>query len=170
MARYADSPTMEVSTEIDAPVAVVWALVADITTPARFSSELQTATWVPPADGPALGAWFRGRNEHAAIGTWETECLVGWYEAERVFGWHVGEPETASASWRFELEPLDGDRTRLTQWAQMGPGPSGLTPAIEAMPDKEERIVERRLGEWRANMEANLEGIKAEAEAEARAG
>jgi hypothetical protein len=29
------------------------------------------------------------------------------------------------------------------------------------MPEKEERIVARRLEEWRANMTANLEGIKA---------
>jgi hypothetical protein len=33
------------------------------------------------------------------------------------------------------------------------------------MPDKEERIVGRRLDEWRTNMTANLEGIKALAEA-----
>jgi hypothetical protein len=49
---------------------------------------------------------------------------------------------------------------------QMGPAPSGLTPAIEAMPDKEERIVARRLEEHRANMGATLAGIKELAESE----
>ena len=43
-------------------------------------------------------------------------------------------------------------------------GPSGLTPAIAAMPDKEERIILRRLEEHRANMQATVEGIKALAE------
>ena len=62
MPRYADRPTMEVSTEIDAPIAVVWALVADIATPTRFSTELKEAVWVEPADGPAPGARFRGQN------------------------------------------------------------------------------------------------------------
>jgi hypothetical protein len=46
----------------------------------------------------------------------------------------------------------------------MGPGPSGLTPAIEKMPDKEERIIARRLEEWQANMAATLSGIKGLAE------
>ena len=47
----------------------------------------------------------------------------------------------------------------MTFAARIGPGSSGLTPAIEAMPDKEERIIERRLEEFRRNMETTLEGI-----------
>ena len=50
--------------------------------------------------------------------------------------------------------------TRLTQWMQMGPARSGINLAIDAMPDKESKILQRRLGEHRANMEANLRGIK----------
>jgi len=46
----------------------------------------------------------------------------------------------------------------------MGPAPSGLTIAITAMPDKEERIVARRLEEYETNMRATLEGIKRVAE------
>ena len=33
----------------------------------------------------------------------------------------------------------------MRQWVRLGPGPSGLLQAIEAMPEKEERIVEK----WR---------------------
>jgi hypothetical protein len=39
-----------------------------------------------------------------------------------------------------------------------------LTIAITNMPDKEERIVARRLEEWRRSMQATVEGIKALAE------
>jgi hypothetical protein len=46
----------------------------------------------------------------------------------------------------------------------MGPAPSGLTIAIRAMPDKEDRIIAQRLAEWQRNMLANLEGLKALAE------
>ena len=46
----------------------------------------------------------------------------------------------------------------------MGPAPSGLSIAINAMPDKEERIVARRLEEFEANMRATLDGIKRLAE------
>jgi 4-carboxymuconolactone decarboxylase len=39
-----------------------------------------------------------------------------------------------------------------------------LTPAIEAMPDKEGRIVAGRLKEWQQNMDATVSGIKGIAE------
>jgi hypothetical protein len=84
-------------------------------------------------------------------------------ESERCFGWVVGDPEHPSAHWRFDLEP-DGGGTRLRQWMRLGPGRSGLNVAIDRMPDKEERIIERRLAEHSANMEATLRGIKALAE------
>lgn len=42
----------------------------------------------------------------------------------------------------------------------MGPGPSGLTPAIEAQPDREDDIVANRLKAWAANMARTVEGIK----------
>lgn len=48
---------------------------------------------------------------------------------------------------------------------RMGPSRSGLSPAIDAMPDKESKIIRRRLNEHHTNMTANLEGIKALAEA-----
>ena len=46
----------------------------------------------------------------------------------------------------------------------MGPAPSGLNIAIAAMPEKEERIIARRLEEFEVNMKATLDGIKRLAE------
>ena len=60
----------------------------------------------------------------------------------------------------FEVQPA-GDGVLIRQWARMGPGPSGLTPAILAQPDKEARIVARRLSEWQQNMQVNLDWIRA---------
>jgi uncharacterized protein YndB with AHSA1/START domain len=161
--RYADTPTVEVETYIDAPPSRVWELVTDIELPARFSAEFQGATWLDDASGPAVGASFRGRNQHQAVGEWETTSFVVACERERVFGWAVIDPAHPSASWRFELQP-EGTGTRLKQWAQVGPGPSGLSVAIEQRPDKEERIIERRLEEHRENMRRTIEGIKELAE------
>jgi uncharacterized protein YndB with AHSA1/START domain len=161
--KYADGPTTEVETIIDAPPSRVWELVSDIDLPSRFSSEFQGAEWQEGAAGPAVGARFTGRNKHRAVGEWETTSIVVACEPQRVLEWAVTDPDNPSASWRFELEPA-GEGTRLKQWVRLGPGWSGLTPAIEAMPDKEERIIERRLEEHRTNMAACLEGIKALAE------
>jgi uncharacterized protein YndB with AHSA1/START domain len=168
--RFADGPSTEVDVLIDASPEAVWALVADIQLPARFSDEFLGATWT---DGgadpePRVGRRFVGRNRHPAIGEWETTAVVVECEPPRVLGWVIGEPEQPSASWRFTLAP-EGERTRLAQWMRVGPARSGINLAIDAMPDKEGRILRRRLGELHANMAATLQGIKAAAEREPRA-
>ena len=161
--RYSECPTVEVDVLIDASPEVVWSIVSDIELPVQFSSELQRAEWVDGASGACLGARFVGYNQHPAIGEWQTTSTVSDLEPNRVFGWSVGEPSDPSASWRFVLTP-EGNGTRLTQWVRMGPARSGINIAIDAMPDKESKILRRRLEEHRANMQANLEGIKALAE------
>jgi hypothetical protein len=158
--RYADGPTVEVEVLVAAPPSVVWSLVSDVTTPVQFSAELQEVRWIDDRR-------FTGRSSHAAAGTWETTCTVVAREPGRVFGWAVGDPAHPSASWRFTLEPAAAG-TLLRQWMRMGPAPSGLTPAILAHPDKEERIVARRLAEHRANMQRTVEGIKQLAEERGR--
>ena len=164
MPLYADLPTVTVSTDVRASPAMLWPLISDIDLPARFSDEFQGATWVDPSTGPELGARFEGTNRHPAIGEWKVPCVVAVFEPERAFGWDPGGPKSPFTKWRFTLDPIDDDTTTLTFSAQMGFGPSGLTPAIEAMPDREEQIVDRRLEEWRTNMAATIEGIKALAE------
>ena len=162
--RYADGPTVEVDVLVAAPIERVWELVSDIDLPARFSSEFLGARWLD--DEPSVGARFAGRNHHDAIGEWETTSFVARYEARRAFEWAVGDLETPSASWWFELE-AETSGTRLRQGMRMGPARSGLSAAIDAMPDKEEKIVARRLAEHERNMRATLEGVKRLAEGEA---
>jgi len=161
--RFADEPTVEVSVHIDASPSVVWPLVTDIAVPAEFSNELQGARWAEGFDGPKLGAKLRGQNKVEGVGEWETTSEIVECDEPRVFAWAVGDPFHASATWRFTLES-DADGTLLTYLARMGPGPSGLTAAIDRMPDKEERIIERRLEHHRANMTSTIEGIKRLAE------
>jgi hypothetical protein len=161
--RIADCPTTETEVYVDAPPEQLWPLVTEIMTPSRFGTELQEAVWLDPGSGPGLGARFKGRNFHPARGEWETTSTIVDFEPERRFGWAVGDPDTPSAVWRLELVP-EGSGTRLRYWAQMGPGPSGMTAVIEKMPDKEEKIIARRLAEWETNMGATVKGIKDMAE------
>ncbi len=92
--------------------------------------------------------------------------LVVECEPPRVFAWAVSDPEQPSALWRFTLQPDDGG-TRLQQWAQLGPGPSGLSIAIERMPEKEQKIVHVRLRGWETALQDTLAAIKKLAEAPA---
>lgn len=168
--KYAECPTESVDVIIDASAAAVWDLVSDITLPSRFSSELAGAEWLDDDVPHEVGARFAGRSRHAAIGEWQTECVVTAYDPLRCFEWSVGDAQHPSSIWRFTITETgtemgaDAGRVRLEQWFQMGPARGGLNAAIDAMPDKEDRIVARRLSEHRANMEATLAGIKALAE------
>jgi uncharacterized protein YndB with AHSA1/START domain len=167
--RYAEGPTASGEVLIHAPIERVWALVTDINVPARFSGEFRGAEWVDGELGPREGARFVGRNAHAAIGEWETVSIVSRYEPMRAFGWAVTDVETPSSTWCFELAEEPGG-VRLRQHGRMGPASSGLSIAITAMPEKEERIVGRRLQEWEANIQATLAGIKRLAEGGGDAG
>lgn len=155
--KYADGPTVEVDILVEASIESVWALASDIELPARFSSEFLGARWIDV--DPKVGARFAGRNHHDALGEWETTAFVARYEPLLAFEWAISDPDTPSASWWFELYEEPGG-TRLLLGMRIGPAASGLSIAIEAMPDKEEKIIARRLAEHERNMQATLEGIK----------
>lgn len=159
--RYADGPTAEAVVHVAAPPEAVWPLVSDIHLLASLSSELQEVAWL--GAGPGVGAAFRGRSRHPAVGEWTTTSRVVDYEPPRLFAWVVEDPERPAAAWRFELTPAGGG-TDLRQWARMGPGWSFLCQVIGERPDKEERIVAGRLREWQAGIEANLAALKELAE------
>lgn len=161
MVKYADAPNTEVTVEVAAPPGVVWSLISDINMPAEFSQEFQRAEWIDPE--PAVGATFRGYNKHPRAGEWNVVCTVTAFAPEQVFEWTIGELDNKVARWRFDLSPTEGGSS-LRFSAEMGPGPSGLTPIIEKMPDREEDIVANRLQDWNTNMTATVEGIKAKAE------
>lgn len=162
-AVYADKPTAEVEVWIDAPPERVWALVSDVELMPDMSSELRAVEWLDGAVGPALGARFLGRNRHESFGEWTSSSTIVEFDRGRAFGWAVGNPDDPAALWRFELTPKDSG-TRLRQWAQLGPGPSGLSFAIERMPDKEQKIVFVRLREFERNITDTLHAIKQRAE------
>ncbi|MEU7581499.1 SRPBCC family protein [Streptomyces sp. NPDC041068] len=163
-ARYADGPTVEVSGRIAASPERVWELVSDIGLMPALSGELQSVAWVEGASGPALGARFTGRSRHTSLGEWETTSYVVECEAPRVFAWAVSDPERPGALWRFGLAERDDGGTDLTQWMRLGPGRSGLSLAIDRMPDKEQKIVFVRLREFERSMTATIDAIKQLAE------
>lgn len=161
----AEGPGATVEVDVEASPAAVWSLITDINMGAKFSEEFQGATWIEPFNAPALGAQFLGTNEHPKIGEWQTTSTITELKENELFGWAVGDEEdNAAARWRWEIDELHGQRCRLRHTVRLGPGPSGLTPAIEAMPDKEALIISRRQEEHLANMRRCVQGVKALAE------
>jgi len=162
-AVYADTPTVEVSTWIDAAPARVWEIASDIAVMAESSDELQRVQWADGHERPEVGARFTGYNKHPSFGEWSTVSEVVEYEPQRVFAWAVGDPDNPTAVWRLRLTP-EGGGTRLSQWMQMGPAPSGLSVAIARAPDKEQKIVYVRMREFENAMLSTLEYLKQKAE------
>jgi len=166
-ARYADTPTVENSIWIAADPARVWSLVSDIKLMPTLSSELKSVEWADGSDGPRVGARFVGHNEHDAFGQWSTTSQIVSCSEPNEFAWAVGEANYPSSTWRFRLAPHD-DGTTLSFWMRMGPGRSGLSVAIDSMPDKEEKIVFVRMREFEAAVSNTLAAIKRLAEQGAR--
>jgi uncharacterized protein YndB with AHSA1/START domain len=155
-----------VATYIEAPPEGVWSLVSDIFLMPGLSEELQEVAWLDGVTGPAVGHRFLGRNANQYLGRWETVSTIVECDQPRRFGWAVGEPGHPWSTWRFTLRP-DGTGTVLEQWAQLGPARSGLSLAIDAMPDQEQKIVFVRLREFESGFTRNLAAIKELAEAAA---
>jgi hypothetical protein len=100
-----------------------------------------------------------GSSKHESLGEWATTSEVIECDSERALAWAVEDRDNPTAIWRFSLRPTDGG-TVLTQWMQMGPARSGLSFAIDRMPDKEQKIVFVGMREFEQNMTVTLEHIK----------
>ncbi len=159
---FTDGPGTFVEVTVDAPATRVWELVSDIELPVRFSEELLGAEWNPGPDGtarPGPDGTFTGHNKHAAIGEWSTQNFITEYEVDRVFAWSVVDRDNPGARWRWDLTPVGG-RTKLRFSVSLGPGPSGTTLAIDSMPDKEAKIISRRIDAISANIGRTVNGVK----------
>jgi len=162
-ASLSDEHGIVVEIDIDAPAERVWRIVSDINMAAEFSEEFQGAVWDDPGSPQGVGSTFTGTNKHAAVGEWQIRSWITHYEEPRQFGWVVADPESPGAQWRFDIEQVPGG-TRLRFLLTIGPGPSGISVPIQAMPDKESRILANRQDEHRANMLATVAGVKSLAE------
>jgi uncharacterized protein YndB with AHSA1/START domain len=162
-ARYADQPEVEVETWVAAPADRVWPLVSDVERMPTMSAELQAVEWADGATGPASGARFVGHSSHPSLGEWSATAIVVTCEPGAEFAWEVQGDGGPAARWSFRLEDADGG-TRLRQRVRLGPGRSGLSYAIDQMPDKEQKIVFVRMREFEASMQRTLEAIRADAE------
>lgn len=134
----------------------MWDLATDINIASRFQNEFAEAEWID--DGPALNARFVGRNTRGER-EWETTSWVVAYGPKRTFGWVASDRDNPGATWTYFLDETDTG-TILRYHRVLGPGPSGLTSAIERHPEAEEEIIASRDDEQRQNMQAVIEGIK----------
>ena len=163
--QLSELPTVEVCRSVAASPRKVWALVSDITRVGDWGGECVHTEWIDGADGPAVGARFRGRQVRQGH-QWTSVSVVIEAEPGVSFAWAVGDPQYASATWRYQLAADGSGGTILHYRVVLGPGPSGLSDAIARAPEHEDSIIASRLNEHERNMVATLQAIKQAAEQE----
>ncbi|MHB8719484.1 MAG: SRPBCC family protein [Candidatus Dormibacteria bacterium] len=108
------TPNVEVSLDIAAPPAVVYALVSDIASMPRWSPETYRTEWARGFAAPAAGARFRGWNRFGLV-RWSTLCEIEEYEPPRVFSFCTRFGEHRGSLWRYTFEESGTGATRLTE-------------------------------------------------------
>ncbi len=104
-----------VTVHMDAPAGRIWELVSDVTRIGSFSPETFEAEWLDGADGPAVGARFRGHVRRNGRGpVYWTTCTVLESEPGRVFSFGVGSPDKPLNIWSYRLEAA-GEGTDVSE-------------------------------------------------------
>jgi hypothetical protein len=161
MAATALPASGSVTVSVAAPPEAIWVFACDPRVPARFSGELQAASFVDGA-GPEPGAVIAGTNRNGDF-AWTTESTVTDCVAPSLFRWATGEPGVPTATWTLSIEPADGGAT-LTHSVVFHAGRPPLGPAVEAAPERAHEIVRERMATVLANMTATAMGIAGLAE------
>ena len=161
LSPWGELPYVEAEIRIDAKAEDVWDIVTDLDQWGSWSPEFQGGDWGP--DGPVAGSYFVGHNRRDDR-EWSTTSIIRAAERGRVFEWEVQNEDAPPVStWRIDIEPTEGG-VLVRHTAQLGPGPSGLTRAIEKYPDRAAEIKAGRAEFVKLGMEAVLAGLKSAAE------
>lgn len=115
-------PELEASVAIDAPPAVVWSLVADVTRMPEWSPQVQSVRLRTGYEDVRLGTEFTNRNVHGEL-DWVTHGVVTTFEPEAEIAFRVTENWV---TWRFTLTPT-ASGTLLTQAREAPDGISDLS-------------------------------------------
>jgi hypothetical protein len=108
-----------VTVHMDAPPDQIWDLVSDVTKIGRYSPETFEAEWIDGANGPAVGAKFRGHVKRNGRGpVYWTTCTVNACVPGREFAFGVGNGDKPLNVWRYQLEPA-GNGTDVTESFQL---------------------------------------------------
>jgi uncharacterized protein YndB with AHSA1/START domain len=147
----------QASQTISADPEAVWRMVSDVTRMGDWSPETTSCRWLDGADGPAVGARFRGSNARGPL-RWTTTCTVTAAEPGRRFSFDVTYGPLRISTWSYEFARRDGGCEVTESWTDNRPTWMRLA-SIPVM------AVADRAGHNRRGMEHTLAVLKRAAEA-----
>lgn len=106
--------SQHVSIDVDAPPAVVYELLADITRMPDWSPEVTSCAWLGNATQAKPGARFRGWSRKGWR-RWSTLSTVSQAERPECLEWHVTFAGLPVATWRYRFIAHDGHGTTITE-------------------------------------------------------
>lgn len=153
----------EVSLHIDAPPERIWRLVSDITRMGEWSPVCYRCEWLEGAEGPEVGAKFKGYNKQGPL-QWWTTCEITESDPGRVFEFRtidglfsIGHRNKEMTRWRYEFTP-DGIGTKVIETSKV----VSLPPLIRlAAP-----IIRRQEAQREEGMRMTLQSLRAASEGE----
>ncbi len=108
----------EASTIVAASATRVWDLITDITRTGEWSPENTGSVWLDGATGPTVGARFKGTNRRGRT-KWASTCEVIAADPGREFAFVTGDAAKPDTVWRYVLEPMGDNETRITESFQL---------------------------------------------------
>ncbi|MCC7077192.1 MAG: SRPBCC family protein [Acidimicrobiia bacterium] len=109
------SETVSVERTIAAPPERVWEMISDVTRMGEWSPETTRGTWIGGADGPAVGARFRGQNRKG-MRRWSTVAEVKGCTRGREFRFLVTAGPFPVAEWTYWIEAVGEGCTVTETW------------------------------------------------------
>jgi hypothetical protein len=148
--------TIRVERTIRAEASELYDLVSDLPRMGEWSPENTGGTWVNGAEGPAVGARFKGTNKSGWF-RWSTDVVVTVARPCEEFAFDVAFGPFKIANWDYRFEQ-DGNKTMVVEtWTDHRlPGVGPISSLFIGVRD--------RPGRNRQNMEATLAKLAATVE------
>lgn len=112
-----DDRTGQGTVTVQAEPERLWAMVSDVTRMGEWSPENERGEWLDGANGPVVGARFKGYNRRGKT-KWSTTCEVMEAEPGRSFIFVTGSAAKPNTWWRYLFESA-GDATVVTESFEM---------------------------------------------------
>ena len=115
-------PDLIVSRDIAAPSDAIWRLVSNLPDMGELSPENVGGMWLKGANGPALGAKFKGNNKNGDK-SWSTTATVSECVPGKEFGFRVTVGPIKVAHWHYVIvDRGNGTCTVTESWTDQRPG------------------------------------------------
>ncbi len=142
---------IEISRDIAATAAQVYAAISDVTRMGEWSEECYACEWHQGFDRPVVGATFDGHNRHGDH-EWTTQGTVIEADSGRAFVFECSMFDFHYSTWGYRIEPTETG-CRVTEWSE------DLRP--ESAIERSTRIsgIDDRAGRNRETMSQTLERL-----------